>query len=265
MVFAHDTGLGLAAAAALVNTDRPGGDALTTVAGLDAFVQTWGWTGWRAGDVGELADVRALRPRLRALWQLEKDDLVERVNAMLRDVRALPQLVAHDGFDHHLHATPSDAPLADRMLVEAAMAFVDVVRQQERHRLRTCEAEDCTDVLVDLSRNCSRRYCSTACGNRMNVAAFRARQGAPDGGVVSRTGGGADRAADAEDAVVCDTDAVGSDADDLALSQARAASVVAALQPQLPGVTLTPDGRGETELVAERRPRTVRTTRSRGR
>ena len=26
---------------------------------------------------------------------------------------------------------------------------------------------------------------------------------------------------------------------------------MAALQPQLPGVTLTPDGRGETELVAE--------------
>ena len=51
--------------------------------------------------------------------------------------------------------------------------------------------------------------------------------------------------------VVGDTDSVGSDADNLALSQARAASVVAALQPQLPGVTLTPDGRGETELVAE--------------
>ena len=28
-------------------------------------------------------------------------------------------------------------------------------------------------------------------------------------------------------------------------------SVVAALQPLLPGVTLTPDGRGETELVAQ--------------
>ena len=51
--------------------------------------------------------------------------------------------------------------------------------------------------------------------------------------------------------VVGDTDSVGSDADNLALSQARAASVVAALQPHLPGVTLTPDGRGEIELVAE--------------
>ena len=182
MVFAHDTELGLAAAAALVNSDRAGADELASVAALDAFVQTWGWTGWRAGDVSELCQVQALRPRLRELWQLDNDVLVERVNAMLRDVMALPQLLKHDGFDYHLHATPSDAPLADRMLVEAAMAFVDVIRQQERHRLRICQAADCTDVLVDLSRNCSRRYCSTACGNRMNVAAFRARHGAPPDG-----------------------------------------------------------------------------------
>jgi predicted RNA-binding Zn ribbon-like protein len=38
-----------------------------------------------------------------------------------------------------------------------------------------CDAGDCNDVLVDLSKNHSRRYCSTTCANRMNVAAFRAR------------------------------------------------------------------------------------------
>ncbi len=65
--------------------------------------------------------------------------------------------------------------------------------------------------------------------------------------------------------VVGDTGSVGSDADDLALSQARAASVVAALQPQLPGVTLTPDGLTRPSSLRRRRPRTVRTTRSRGR
>jgi predicted RNA-binding Zn ribbon-like protein len=52
---------------------------------------------------------------------------------------------------------------------------VDVVRQGELDRLRVCEADDCEDVHVDLSKNRSRRYCSNACGNRMNVAAFRAR------------------------------------------------------------------------------------------
>ena len=95
---------------------------------------------------------------------------------MLRQARALPQLVRHDGWDWHMHATSPETPLVDRMAVEAAMAMVDVVRQGELHRLRVCEAEDCGDVLVDLSRNSSRRYCSTTCANRVNMAAFRSRR-----------------------------------------------------------------------------------------
>ena len=177
MLFAHDTEIALAAAAALVNTQRPERDELADLASLDAFVQQWGWTGSRRGDAAELAAVHQLRPRLRRLWQLDEDGVVELVNQMLRESSALPQLVAHDDWGYHLHATPSQAPLADRMAVEAAMAFVDVVRQQELDRLRTCGADDCDDVLVDLSKNRSRRYCSTSCSNRVNVAAFRARGG----------------------------------------------------------------------------------------
>ena len=179
MLFAHDTEVALAAAAALVNTLDGDDDALTDVAALDAFVQQWGWTGSRRCDAEELAQVRALRPRLRRLWEVDEDGVVEIVNGMLRDARALPQLVAHDDWGYHLHATTADVPLADRMAVEAAMAFVDVVRQGELDRLRVCEAGSCEDVLVDLSKNRSRRYCSTSCGNRVNVAAFRARGAGP--------------------------------------------------------------------------------------
>ena len=178
MLFAHDTETALAAAAALVNTAQPDHDELADLAALDAFVQRWGWTGSRRGDAAELDAVRQLRPRLRRLWGLDEDGVVELVNEMLREANALPQLVAHDDWGYHLHATPSQAPLADRMAVEAAMAFVDVVRQQELDRLSTCGADDCDDVLVDLTKNRSRRYCSTSCSNRVNVAAFRARRGA---------------------------------------------------------------------------------------
>jgi len=177
VVFAHDTEQALAAVVALVNTEQPEGDALSEPAQLDAFVEQWGWTGSRTGDRAELDQVRGLRPLLRELWQADEDELVERVNTLLQDARALPRLVRHDGWGYHLHATTPDAPLVERMAVEAAMAFVDVVRQQEQDRLRVCDAHDCADVLVDLSRNRSRRYCSTSCGNRLNVAAFRARRG----------------------------------------------------------------------------------------
>lgn len=175
MVFAHDTEVALQAAAALVNTDQRGDEGLPDLAALDAFVAEWGWTGSRQRTRRELEAVRALRPRLRKLWSLDEDGVVASVNAMLREFGALPQLVRHDGWDYHLHATSPDAPLADRMAVEAAMAFIDVVRQGELDRLQVCGADDCGDVLVDLSKNRSRRYCSTTCANRVNVAAFRAR------------------------------------------------------------------------------------------
>lgn len=182
MVFAHDTELALAAAAALVNTDATDGDLLTDVAALDAFLDEWGWTGPRRRDDTELASVRSLRPRLRRLWHLDEDGVAEQVNGMLREAGALPQLVRHDGWGYHLHATADDAPLADRMITEAAMAFLDVVRQGELDRLRTCGADDCEDVLVDVSRNRSRRFCSATCGNRVHVAAYRSRQADQDDG-----------------------------------------------------------------------------------
>jgi predicted RNA-binding Zn ribbon-like protein len=177
VLFAHDTELGLAGIAALVNTAHADGrDDLVDVEALDAFVDSWRWTGARCHDRAELEAVRALRPRFRQLWQLDEDGAAEVVNDLLREGRALPQLVTHDDWGYHLHATPPDAPLADRMAVDAAMALTDVIRQGELGRLRTCAAEDCGDVLVDLSRNHSRRFCSLACSNRTNVAAFRARR-----------------------------------------------------------------------------------------
>jgi predicted RNA-binding Zn ribbon-like protein len=177
MLFAHDTEVSLNATAALVNTARGGSEELPDVAALDAFVAHWRWTGGRTHDQAELDAVRALRPRLAALWDMAEDEAVAVVNTLLRDASALPQLVKHDGWEYHIHATSPDAPLADRMAVDAAMAFADVIRADELARLRLCAALDCEDVLVDLSKNRSRRFCSLTCANRVNVAAYRSRRG----------------------------------------------------------------------------------------
>ena len=69
MLFAHDTEVALAAAAALVNTDDPDGDELPDAAALAAFVARWGWTGRHERTEAELRAVRALRPRLRRIWR----------------------------------------------------------------------------------------------------------------------------------------------------------------------------------------------------
>lgn len=185
MIFGHDTQLALRAAEALVNS-APGRtdaeDTLVTPGDLARFLDEQSWYGVRTGDAGELAAVRALRPRLRAWWELDEGTLVETVNATLAGAGALPQLVDHDGLGWHVHAVPQHAPLDVRMVVEAAMAFSDVVRAGELARLKTCAADDCGSVVVDLSRNRSRRFCEDGCGNREHVRAYRERQREADSG-----------------------------------------------------------------------------------
>ena len=176
MAFAHDAEVSLNATAALVNTGRGQVEELPDVAALDEFIAHWLWTGSRTHDDGELGAVRELRAKLAGLWEMTADEAVVLVNTLLRDGSALPQLVRHDGWDYHVHATPPDAPLAARMAVDAAMAFAVVIRSGELPRLRICAALDCDDVLVDLSKNRSRRFCGLTCANRVNVAAFRSRR-----------------------------------------------------------------------------------------
>lgn len=173
-MFANDTKVGLDFAVALVNSAY--GEKLPDVEALDGFVREWKWTGHRARTVAELKEVHALRARLRKIWDADEDEVVRIVNGLLKEARALPQLVKHDGWGYHLHATPSHAPLAIRMAVEAAMAFMDVVRAGELSRLRKCGASDCRNVVVDLSKNHSKRFCDEGCGNRVAVAAYRERK-----------------------------------------------------------------------------------------
>ena len=178
MLFTHDTELALTEAAELVNTaTTDDGDQLTTRAELEAFLRDHPFSGVRRGSEEELAEVRRLRDRLRQLWDVtDRDEVAALINALLADADAAPYLSKHDELDWHLHVTRPDAPLADRIGAEAAMGFLDLVREDELGRLRRCGADDCDDVYVDLSRNSSRQFCSVTCGNRTNAAAYRARK-----------------------------------------------------------------------------------------
>jgi predicted RNA-binding Zn ribbon-like protein len=175
VLFAHDTQVSLQAAVTLVNSgEEP--DTLTTIEDLDAYYARFEYTGRRDRDAAELDAVRRLRPQLRALLTANRDDAVEIVNDLLGRARALPRLVRHDRFDWHLHAVDPQAPLAQRISVETAMAMIDVIRADEMSRLGVCAQDDCDGVVLDLSRNRSKIYCDTTCSNRAAVAAYRARR-----------------------------------------------------------------------------------------
>lgn len=178
MHFAHDTQEALVAAAALVNTRLGGDDQLRSHEDLDAYLVANPYTGTRLRTTAELEQVRSMREQLRAVWDTpDRDAAAAVVNELLRQVDARPYLIKHDPYDWHIHATEPDAPLAQRIGAEAAMGFVDLIRGDDLERLKRCAGEDCDAVLVDLSRNRSRRFCDTGnCANRAHVAAYRARK-----------------------------------------------------------------------------------------
>jgi predicted RNA-binding Zn ribbon-like protein len=178
MYLTHDSELALAGAAALVNSaTTDDGDQLTTPADLDRFLERFPSTGVRLGTTEELAAVRRLRSRLRELWWVtDREEAAQLINDLLADADAAPYLSKHDQWDWHLHVTRPEASLAHRIGAEAAMGFLDLVREDQLGRLRRCGADDCDDVYVDLSRNSSRQFCSVTCGNRTNAAAYRARK-----------------------------------------------------------------------------------------
>ena len=184
MHFAPDTVDSLTFLVALGNT-APGAshsddDELVTVDQLATLLTHFAYSGRIDHDEAELREVRETRTLLRRVWTLDRDEAVAAVNRILRDAKALPHLARHDNLDWHIHATAPQAPLAERIRVEAAMALTDVIRMNETQRLRVCEADDCAGLVLDLSRNGSKRFCTVRCGNRMNMIAFRERRRGPE-------------------------------------------------------------------------------------
>lgn len=174
MVFAHDTVEGLESAAFLANSELEP-DTLTDFEHLESFFDDFGYSNPRPGP-RDLEPVRSIRTQLRALFKASRDDAVPLVNEILATQDAVPQLVRHDGRDWHIHAKPDDAPFAERVLVETAMAMIEVIRADEFQRFGECEMDDCDGIVLDLSRNRSRKYCSVTCTNRAAQIAYRTRQ-----------------------------------------------------------------------------------------
>jgi predicted RNA-binding Zn ribbon-like protein len=150
-------------------------DTLTSLAELNAFYDRFGYTGSRP-SAADLESVRAIRTPLRRLFQATRDGAVPLVNEILAAQRALPQVVRHGDMDWHIHATTDERPLAERLLVETAMAMIDVIRADEMKRFDHCAMDDCDGVVFDMSRNRSRKYCTMTCTNRAAQIAYRARQ-----------------------------------------------------------------------------------------
>ncbi len=180
MEVGHDTAWALATVVDLVNSDPDlaGEESLPDLAALGELVRRREISDSGRLAASDLAAVLRLRARLRAVFAAtDLDDAVRLVNDLVADARTTPRLTDHDDWPLHIHYYAPDARLAEHLAADCGMALALVLAAGERSRLATCAAPGCERVLVDLSRNRSKRYCdSRTCGNRLHVAAYRARR-----------------------------------------------------------------------------------------
>ncbi|MER6507267.1 CGNR zinc finger domain-containing protein [Nonomuraea sp. NPDC048881] len=170
----------LATVVDLVNTSPStgGDDGLASLAELQAFVESRQISGIGALTARDLGQVRMVREAFhRVFTASDVASAVRTLNALLAETRITPRLTEHDGHPLHVHYFATDASLAEHVAADCGVALAHLLVEGEMERLRTCSAPDCDRVFVDESRNRSRVYCdSRTCGNRMHVAAYRARR-----------------------------------------------------------------------------------------
>ncbi|SEN42446.1 Conserved protein containing a Zn-ribbon-like motif, possibly RNA-binding [Nonomuraea pusilla] len=127
----------------------------------------------------EARELAGVAERLREVFTAAADGDIDtaavRVNALLEETRARPMLERHDGEPWHLHFHGPGGTMAGDWAASCATGLAVVLGSEFHDRLGVCTAPHCDRVYVDVSRNGTRRFCSTACQNRVKTAAFRAR------------------------------------------------------------------------------------------
>jgi predicted RNA-binding Zn ribbon-like protein len=130
----------------------------------------------------EADNVTTAAGRLRAVFEAvadnDLDQAAETLNALMARWGAQPRLDRHDNEPWHLHFHPADADYIQGWAAGLATGLAFVVGSELADRLGVCSAPTCDRVYADTSRNGTRRFCSTACQNRVKAAAFRARKAA---------------------------------------------------------------------------------------
>lgn len=133
------------------------------------------------------AEARELREWLRPLvlrWVAGGDRAVHaadlgHLNALMAKSPMTRVLVrGWEGIELRTHQCFAE-PYA--VIAELAAVCADLFAHHQHDKVRKCENPNCTMLFTDYKRGPQRRWCSMAiCGNRMKVAAHRARRRLPD-------------------------------------------------------------------------------------
>lgn len=154
-------------------------DKLESAAWLEDFRARWDLPPIDATDAAGRTRLRALRAAiqgaLRAVHtgrRIPARDL-DTINASLGAETVTQQLVARPGgYALELAAARRGLGAALRQI---AGDFARFVVEEDARRAKNCENPDCRWVFYDTSRNRTRRWCGSECGNLLRVRRFRDR------------------------------------------------------------------------------------------
>lgn len=167
---------GVTAAVALVNavTSRDGDDSEDA---LRALLRDHGFF-WREFEPEQAGAFREWGRTLRRFFEApDLETAVALLNDQLLNMPMHPHLADHgDPGGLHMHYAPPSSRLPLRFRATTLMNLSQLVCRYGLSRTGVCAADGCDHVYADTSRSGRRRFCSEACANRTNVAAFRARK-----------------------------------------------------------------------------------------
>lgn len=128
----------------------------------------------------EIARLKKLRQSIKSIIfalnenrNPEEDDLREITNALAGSQMTYALTIPGGEYKLSLQPVKKDW---DWALHEIAASFAQVLSSEEIKRIKVCENPECREVFYDESKNQTKRWCSTACGNLIKVREFRKRQ-----------------------------------------------------------------------------------------
>ncbi|TDW19315.1 CGNR zinc finger domain-containing protein [Kribbella kalugense] len=158
----------------LVNTRTREPEQLTSPAALRAFLLEHGEPEPIELNEDDLIAVRAVRERLRPVF--DGEDGAKVLNGLLAEYAVRPYLSDHDGAPWHLHVAEPDASWAEWLAATTALGLATFAAGHGFEALGVCAAVDCERVFVNPAERRPRRFCTPRCSSRTRVASYRARQ-----------------------------------------------------------------------------------------
>jgi predicted RNA-binding Zn ribbon-like protein len=129
------------------------------------------------------ADLRTLRRFQTELRGVVDDSaagedkaVVRRLNDLLVEHPVRPRISGHDTGNWHLHVNDRNDSVASVLIGEALFGMTLAVTELGADRFGWCAADSCGAAFFDGTANHSKRFCSTRCATRTNVAAHRQRR-----------------------------------------------------------------------------------------